>query len=406
MWPTATTTNIVLDSGSTGGTLAVRLREDPSVSMLLLEAGPAKGTLLNNWRVDMLAAFGSTWQSPAFNWMFEGKNETTLNDRSIIQPRGKMLGVSSSSNIMCFIRGHALDFERWVTEGADDWSWREVLSYLKRMETWQSGESAWRSGPGQVHVIQGDYPADLHEAFIQSGEQAGYAVTDDINGQHHEGFGAFQMNIYNGMRTSTAEVCVRFNAGRANLTVETDALATKVALVGTRTAGLEIRKGNGQAHTMRATRELILSGGAVGSPHLVMLWGISPADELRQHGIDVKVDLPGVGQNLHDHPLIYMKWRTDKSVSMSKYMRKDLMLCKGARWLSIHTGPGAANNVERHAVGCAPTPPIRRAFIPASWLPRATSSEWRTPSKWGVRSPTSLPIWCMASPRSIPAPIS
>jgi len=340
---------VILGAGSAGGALAARLSEDPSVTVLLLEAGPAKGTLLNNWRVDMPAAFGSTWQFPAFNWMFEGENEPALNNRAIIQPRGRVLGGSSSINGMCFIRGHALDFERWVTEGATGWSWREVLPYYKRLETWEGGETRWRGGSGPVHVIKGKHPSPLYHAFFESGEQAGYAFSDDLNGEHQEGFGAFQMNIHNGVRASTAEAYIRPNAGRANLTVEPDALATKVVIEGNRAAGLEIvrgKGGNGRPETVRAARELILSGGAVGSPHLLMLSGIGPADHLREHGIDVRVDLPGAGQNLHDHPLVYMKWRTEKPVSMSKYMRKDLMLYTGARWFANHTGPGATNNVE------------------------------------------------------------
>ncbi|MBN36701.1 MAG: choline dehydrogenase [Rhodospirillaceae bacterium] len=359
---------IIMGGGSAGCALAARLTEDPSVSVLLMEAGPAKGNLLNNWRVDMPAAFGSTWQFPAFNWMFQGETEPALNNRSIIQPRGRVLGGSSSINGMCFIRGHALDFERWVTEGAQGWSWREVLPYFKRLETWQDGENAWRGGSGPVHVRKGDLPSPLYEAFLKAGVQAGYPSTDDINGEHQEGMGHFQMNIKQGVRSSTAHAYLDPNRSRENLTVDTGVLATKVAVEGNRAAGITIRNARGEIETVRATREVILSGGAVGSPQTLMLSGIGPADELRALGIDVTVDLPGVGKNLQDHPLVYMKWQTKKPVSLGKYMRKDLMLYTGARWLSTHTGPGASNNVE--AVGWLRSDPsVRHPDILIQFLP-------------------------------------
>ena len=337
---------VIMGAGSAGGTLAARLSEDPSISVLLLEAGPARGTILNNWRVEMPAAFGSNWQNPAFNWMFEGEPEPAMNNRSIFQPRGKMLGGSSAINGLCFIRGHALDFERWVEEGADGWSWREVLPYFRLLETWQEGATRWRGGSGPVHVMKGAWRSALYHAFIESGIEAGYPYSDDINGEHQEGFGAFQMNIHNGVRASTAEAYIRPNRHRRNLTVETGVHATGIAVEGNRASGITIRKADGATETVHAAREVIVSGGAVGSPHLLKLSGIGPADELRQHGIDVRVDLPGVGENLQDHPLVYMKWRTEKAVSMSRYMRKDMMLYTGFRWFASRTGPGATNNIE------------------------------------------------------------
>jgi choline dehydrogenase len=337
---------VVIGGGSAGCTLAARLSEDPLVSVLLIEAGAKRGNLLDYWKIEMPAAFDHVWRNPKFNWMFEGEPEPTMHNRRIFQPRGKVLGGSSAINGVCFIRGHALDFERWVREGAAGWSWREVLPYFKLAETWEGGESTYRGGSGPVHVQKGKYPTELYDIFIQAGAQAGYPLTDDINGEFQEGFGAFQMNVHNGVRASTAEAYIRPNAGRQNLSVVDHAMADGLIIEGNRVAGVRFSRLGVTGMFARARKEVILSAGAIGSPHLLMLSGIGPAEHLAEMGIKCTVNLPGVGQNLQDHPLVYMKFKIDKPVSMSRYMSKSLMLYTGARWMTTHTGPGATNNVE------------------------------------------------------------
>ena len=359
---------VVIGGGSAGCALAARLSEDPAVSVLLIEAGASKGNLFDYWKIEMPAAFNHVWRNPKYNWMYEGEPEPTMHNRRIFQPRGKVLGGSSSINAMCYLRGHALDFERWARAGAPGWSWRNVLPYFKRSETWEGGESTYRGGTGPVHVRKGMYPTDLYNLFLESGDQAGYPSTDDINGKSQEGFGAFQANVHDGVRASTAEAYLRPSAGRPNLVVIDCAAVDELTYIGSRVTGVQFRRFGNVPMTACARKEVILSSGAVGSPQVLMLSGIGPSDHLAEMGIKCRLNLPGVGQNLQDHPVIYMKYKIDKPVSMSKYLRKDRMFYIGARWILTHTGPGATNNLETCALirtdSSVPHPDIELQFIP------------------------------------------
>ena len=316
----------------------------------------------------MPAAFDWVWRNKKYNWMLEGEPEPTMNGRRIFQPRGKVLGGSSSINGMVFIRGHALDFERWKENGADGWGWRDVLPYFKRAETWQGGESTYRGGSGPMHIKQGVFPTPIYESFIAAGVEAGFPQTDDVNGEMQEGMGHLQMNVHNGVRASTAEAYIRPNKGRKNLTVIDHAQAHGLIHEGNRVVGVTFSHKGVGGYSARASREVILSGGATSSPQLLMLSGIGPEDHLREMGIDCRVNLPGVGQNMQDHPLVYMKFHIDKPVSMSKYMRRDRMLATGAQWVMTHTGAGATNNVEATAL-VRSDPSVQHPDILIQYLP-------------------------------------
>jgi choline dehydrogenase len=364
---------IIIGGGSAGGVLASRLSENPAVSVLLVEAGRARGSWHDSWKIRMPAAFDLVWRNNSYNWCYEGEPEPTMNNRRVFQPRGKVLGGSSSINGMCFIRGHPLDFERWVGQGAVGWSFPEVLPYFKRLETWEGGENAYRGGRGPVHVRTGKSACALFDAFLEAGRQAGYPSSDDINGANPEGFALFQMNVDNGVRASTAHAYIEPASGRRNLTIATESLVHRLLFGGNRATGIRYggtggKGGNCGTIDAHARREIILSAGAFNSPHLLMLSGIGPADELRRLGIPVVADLPGVGQNLQDHPCVYMKFRCTAPVSLSRYMRIDRKLSVGARWLLNRSGPGASNNIDTCAV-LRSDAGVRQPDIEVQYLP-------------------------------------
>jgi len=288
---------IIVGAGSAGCVLANRLSADGRFSVLLLEAG---GSDLNFW-IWMPIGYGKTFYKPSVNWMYHTEPESALNGRVSYWPRGKVLGGSSSINAMVYIRGQARDFDEWKAMGNPGWGWADVLPYFRKSETNDRGGDAFRGDSGPVHIATMD--RDLHPLchdFIAAGKELQFPHNPDFNGAGQEGVGTYQNTAKGGMRMSTARAYLRPARHRANLRIETHALAERVLFEGRRAVGLRYRK-NGQVVEARARHEVIVSAGAVNSPQLLQLSGIGPGALLAAKGVEVVHALDGVGRNLQDH---------------------------------------------------------------------------------------------------------
>jgi choline dehydrogenase-like flavoprotein len=287
---------IIVGGGSAGCVLAARLSEDPAVRVCLLEAGPADTSALIHCPAG-LALLAKTQQ---FNWGFETVPQPGLGGRRGYQPRGKVLGGSSSVNAMIYLRGQRQDYDGWAAEGNPGWSWADVLPYFKRAEHNERGADAFHGSGGPLNVMDLRCPNRFGPIFVDAALAAGHAANRDFNGESQEGFGLYQVTHRNGERFSAAKAYLVPNLGRPNLRVVTGAQTTRVILEAGRAVGVEARI-DGELRTLRATREVLLAAGALQSPQLLMLSGIGPGAHLQSLGIAVAHDLPGVGRALHDH---------------------------------------------------------------------------------------------------------
>ena len=332
---------VIVGAGSAGCVVANRLSADPKVRVLLLEAGPSD----RGYRIEMPAAFAYAISSARFDWGYESEPHANLNGRRFTYPRGRALGGSSSINAMCFTRGNPHDFERWAANELPDWSYAHCLPYFRRMETHSGGGNDYRGGDGPLNVTAPDYSNPLCEVFLQACEQAGYARNPDTNGRNQEGFGRLDQTIHQGRRMSTARAYLRPAAERPNLTVQTDCTATVLQFEGTRAVGIEYRQG-GVKKTARADVEVVVSTGAINTPRLLMASGIGCADQLRTHGIEVRVDLPLVGENMTDHLDVQLQQACTQPVSTTPALKLRNKALIGLRWLLFRDGPGATNHFE------------------------------------------------------------
>ncbi len=335
---------IIVGAGSAGCVLACRLTEDLRTRVLLLEAGPRD----KSWLIDMPSAMGKAIQSERFNWHYYSEAEPGLDGRRIYTPRGRVLGGSSSINGMMYVRGHALDYDGWEERGCTNWGYRYVLPYFIRSEHHENGANDYHGGDGLLGVTAGRPSALLDAAFIAAGQQAGYPRTDDANGYRQEGFGRADRTTWHGHRCSTARGYLRQALARPNLTVRTGVLVEKILVERDVATGVAWREGGRDAQAC-ANAEVILAGGAINSPQLLLLSGIGPRDGIEPHGIPVVHELPGVGRNLCDHPDAILSWRSRRPVSIYPWTKAPRKWWLGARWFANRSGLGASNQFEAEA---------------------------------------------------------
>ncbi|MDA9009286.1 choline dehydrogenase [Alphaproteobacteria bacterium] len=330
---------VIIGAGSAGCVLANKLGADKSNSILVLEAGPMDRDLL----IHVPAGVYKAWRDPKINWNYETDDEPSLDDRNIFIPRGKVVGGSSSINSMVYMRGNPQDFDRWESEcGLKNWSYANCLPYFKAGETSDRGGDKWRGDSGPLGVSKGTYDNPLYDAFFEAGGQAGQGQTEDANGYQPEGVTRLDATRKNGRRCSAAVAHLRPALKRGNVTLLTRAMVQSVIIEGNQATGVSFDH-KGQRHTAHAAKEVILSGGAINSPQLLMLSGIGPADHLLEHDIDVKVNLPGVGQNLQDHACALLTNSCLKSFPMHKIDQPLRKFAAGVQWVFTRSGAAASN---------------------------------------------------------------
>ncbi len=394
---------IIVGAGSAGCVLANRLSADADVSLLLLEAGPRDRSIY----LDMPMAFSYPLASERFNWYYWSDPEPHMDDRRMYCPRGRVLGGSSSINGMAYVRGHAFDYDRWAeAAGLEKWSYAHVLPYFQRAESRAAGGDDYRGSDGPLRVSTGRCANPLFQAFIEAGAQAGYPRTEDMNGYQQEGFGAMDMTVHDGTRSSAARAYLYPLRRRTNLRIELGALTTRLRYAGTRVIGVEYVR-NGRIELATADREVLLCAGAINSPQLLMLSGIGDAAALRELNIPVAIDLPGVGRNLQDHLEIYVQHACTEPITLYPALKPLTKLKIGAEWLLFKTGEGASSHFEagafiRSRAGVR-HPDLQYHFLPiaANYDGRAAASghgfqahvgPMRSPSRGRVTLRSSDPV--------------
>lgn len=355
---------VIIGSGSAGSAMAYRLSEDGKHSVIVIEFG---GTDMGPF-IQMPAALSFPMNMSTYDWGFSSEPEPHLGGRTLVTPRGKVIGGSSSINGMVYVRGHAHDFDHWAESGAAGWSYADVLPYFKRMEHSHGGEAGWRGTNGPLHVQRGRRDNPLFHAFVEAGKQAGFEVTEDYNGAKQEGFGAMEQTIHNGRRWSTANAYLRPALKRRNVSL-VNGFARRVVIENQRATGVEITR-RGKTEIVRARREVIVAASSINSPKLLMLSGIGPAQHLKEHGIAVVADRAGVGQNLQDHMEVYIQQESLKPITLNSKLGLFSKARIGAQWLFFKTGDGATNHFESAAfVRSKPGvdyPDIQYHFLPAA----------------------------------------
>jgi choline dehydrogenase len=357
---------IIVGAGSAGCVLANRLSEDSNNRVLLLETGGSDKSIF----IQMPTALSIPMNTKKYAWQFETQPEPHLDERRMHCPRGKVLGGSSSINGMVYVRGHARDFDEWQQSGAKNWDYAHCLPYFKKAETWAFEGNEYRGKSGPLGVNNGNKMKNpLYQAFVDAGVEAGYFGTDDYNAAAQEGFGPMHMTVKNGVRSSTANAYLRPAMTRSNLTVITHALVHKVLLDGKKTVGVRYER-KGKIFDVSVDKDVILSAGPIGSPHLLQLSGIGPKKVLEEAGIELKHDLPGVGQNLQDHLEFYFQFKCKKPISLNGQLGLWNKFLIGSRWFFTKKGLGATNHFEScgfiRSKANVEWPDLQYHFLPAA----------------------------------------
>ncbi|EEY64377.1 choline dehydrogenase, putative [Phytophthora infestans T30-4] len=341
---------VIVGAGSAGCVLANRLSANPNSKVLVVEAGPSDRNRWDSFLIEMPAAVPINLADDRYNWNFSTEPQEFLNNRRIGYHSGRVLGGSSSLNAMMYSRGHAKDYDEWQAKGAEGWSYADCLPYFKRSENHQLGEDDYRGGNGLLHTVrntQMDQP--LFQAFLDAGAQAGYPFTDNLNGYQQEGFGWHDLTIHKGKRWSTSAAFLHPIMDRDNLTVITDTYVNKVIFDGKKAVGIEVEDSTTKAVSkISSVKEVILSGGAINTPQVLMLSGVGDADHLKEVGVPLVHHMPAVGQNMEDHVGVNLQFACKQPITLynasKRYPRNVFKI--GYEWLMSKTGPGASPHCE------------------------------------------------------------
>jgi choline dehydrogenase len=331
---------IIVGAGAGGSVVAARLGEDPGVSVLVLEAGPSDLSVY----VRMPGAQAYPLMDAKRTWQFDTGPEPSLDGRSIMHVRGRMMGGSSSLNGMVYVRGNPRDYDGWAALGLKDWSFAHCLPYFKKLESYDKGGNDYRGGSGPISITTMPAEMELFQAFLKAGQQVGQVLNPDYNGYRQEGVHVHQANLDRGIRDSAGRAYLRPALKKGNVELRLNSLVSKVRFSGNKRAvGIDYIA-NGESHAVEAEREVILCGGAYNSPHMLLLSGVGSSAQLARHGIPMISDVPGVGQSLQDHVCAPVAYRAGRSgVSPGYKMNALKMAWTGAQWLFGRTGLGASN---------------------------------------------------------------
>jgi len=343
---------IIVGAGSAGCVLSNRLSEDKNNKVAVFEAGKPSDI----WKVKMPLALLYTMHDPKYNWKYYSEPEPHLNNRKLFCPRGKMIGGSSAHNGMVFVRGSRNDYERWESFGLKSWSYDKVLPYFKKIENWSEGENQYRGALGLLPVNQSKNSNPLFKAFLGAASESGHKINPDMNGEYQEGFGMFDTTIHNGERASASKYYLNPAKKRKNLNIFSNSFVEKIIFDGKKAIGIEVKIKN-RVEKIYAEKELILSGGSINSPHLLMLSGIGDADHLIEKGINVVHDLKGVGKNLQDHLETYIQQECKTPDTLYTYTKLIPKVLAGMQWFLSKSGPCSQSYLE--AGGFAKSSPER-----------------------------------------------